>query len=154
MIRFLLFFALAGTLLAAPSSVSVNALRVEHLVNPTALTTGNPRFSWQLVSEERGAYQKAYQIQVAKDEESLAAGKPLVWDSGETAGNQSHLAPTTDVKFPRDCDLFWRVRIWDLEGQTTAWSAPPGFASPRKAQSKQPLPPRERYRPLNAMMKY
>ncbi len=51
----------------------ITNLKCEQQVDPMGLDTPNPRFSWVLESNHRGAKQTAYQILVASSQEKLNA---------------------------------------------------------------------------------
>jgi hypothetical protein len=69
---------------AEQSLISAVAVRVEYQTNPVAIDSPKPRFSWQVRDERRGAVQTSYQIQVARTEGELRAGR-FVWDSGKVS---------------------------------------------------------------------
>lgn len=103
---------------AAPMRVA--GLRIEYLENPLGIDTPQPRFSWRLVSAERGARQTAYQVQVASSEKLL--NKPDVWDSGKVASAQSLHIPCGGKALKSQTRYFWRVRVWDENGKPSAFS--------------------------------
>ena len=45
---------------------SVHNLRCEYKINPLGIDEMQPRFSWELLSEQRDVMQTAYRIKVAK----------------------------------------------------------------------------------------
>ncbi|MFA5535495.1 MAG: hypothetical protein WDA19_13440, partial [Mariniphaga sp.] len=57
------FFLLSSIINA---KTAVDHLLTENMSNPVGLDNATPRFSWQLVSEERGVSQLAYAIRLAK----------------------------------------------------------------------------------------
>jgi len=59
------------------SSLRVQDLRCEYLPNPLGIDSKEPRLSWKLASDQRGATQSAYQIQV-RDRQG-----DLLWDTGD-----------------------------------------------------------------------
>src|SRR5690349_12768542 len=61
----------------------------EHLVNPIAIETTEPRFSWQLASDKRNVPQTAYEIRVGSDASFLSSNKSLVWNSGKISSDSS-----------------------------------------------------------------
>ena len=63
------FCALAAS---AEPPLSVTNLRCEYKTNPIGIDIAEPRFSWELVSSQRGTLQTAYQIRVALSEAQLA----------------------------------------------------------------------------------
>lgn len=99
-------------------AVNVGNLQTEFMEHPLGIDVSRPRFSWQMQSNEYGAMQKAYQVLVAASEELLKKGN-YVYDSGKVESgisvnimyNGEALQPTTRY--------FWKVRIWNEEGQMT-----------------------------------
>ncbi|MCP5114789.1 MAG: alpha-L-rhamnosidase, partial [bacterium] len=108
-----LFLLFAG----AASAASVGGLRSEYKTNPVGIDARQPRLSWQLRSDERGAVQKAYQIQVT-------AGGDTVWDTGRVDSDQSIHVPYTGPALASAQRYSWRVRIWDGEDAASDWSEP------------------------------
>jgi len=107
--------------LAAPASVTT--LRVEYQENPVGIDVRQPRLSWQIQSDRRGAMQSAYQIQVAS---SLAVqqGQDLIWDSGKIKSDQSIQRVYDGPPLRSGQRYFWRVRVWDDADEATSWSTP------------------------------
>ena len=101
-------------------------LRCEYLVNPLGIDTPRPRLQWVLESHpgERGKRQTAYQILVAASEASLRAGKGDLWDSGKVDSNQTAQIPYGGNPLPSRLLCWWKVRVWDEQGKTSAWSEP------------------------------
>ena len=99
-------------------------LRCEYLENPIGLDVAEPRFSWRMESDARGARQTARQIQVATTAELLAADTGDGWDTGKVEDDQSlHIVYGGVALEPRR-RYWWRVRIWDEKGEASAWSEP------------------------------
>ena len=97
-------------------------LRCEYLEDPIGLDVAEPRFSWRMESDARGARQTARQVQVATDAEHLAAGTGDMWDTGKVADDRSlHIVYGGKVLEPRR-RYWWRVRIWDERGEESLWS--------------------------------
>jgi alpha-L-rhamnosidase len=108
-----------------PSSrLSVDRLRVEYAERPLGIDVRIPRFSWQLFSSSRGAVQSAYQLQVSSDQPNFDG--QVSWDSGRIESDSSvhveYAGP--DLESRQRC--YWRVRVWDGDGDSSAWSEP-GF---------------------------
>lgn len=93
------------------------------------IRSSRPAFSW-IVS---ASVQTAWRVQVATDLKLLtdaetAENGPNVWDSGKVDGAES-----TAVAFGASEPLkgatvyYWRVKIWDGDGNPSAWSAPKAF---------------------------
>ena len=56
------------------SSLKVNHLKCEELVNPLAIDNTTPHFSWQLNSSRQGDQQTDYQLLVASNRTRLIYG--------------------------------------------------------------------------------
>jgi len=67
--------------------------------------------------------QTAYQIQVASSEKLLTEDTPDIWDSGKTASSQSVLVPYNGPVLKSRQRCYWRVRVWDQNGQPSEFSS-------------------------------
>ncbi len=122
-LRAVVLAALCLAPLAAPSlqaaagdaPPSVANLRCEYKVDPLGIDVAQPRLSWQLRSEARGAAQSAYQVEVTRD------GKK-VWDTGKVVSDRSVHVPYGGPELESSRRYTWRVRVWDGAGQASAWS--------------------------------
>ena len=74
-----------------PRGTTLLNLKCEYLVNPEAIDTGEPRFTWQIASADRGIEQTAWMIFVGTDSASVSAGKGNVWESGQIKGSTSYI---------------------------------------------------------------
>jgi alpha-L-rhamnosidase len=101
-----------------PTTTIAN-LTCEYKINPLGIDVLQPRLSWQMQSDQRGAHQTAYQIFVAPSEASLANGRELLWDSGKVETDQStHVVYTGPALAPGQ-RVHWKVRVWNEVGQET-----------------------------------
>ena len=99
-------------------------LRCEYLENPIGLDVAEPRFSWRMESDARGARQTARQVQVATTPDILAASTGDAWDTGRVEDDQSlHIVYGGKPLEPQR-RYWWRVRIWDEKGEVSPWSEP------------------------------
>lgn len=99
---------------------TITHLRCDYLENPLGIDNPQPRFAWQLVSNERAAVQSAYQL-VVKD----AAGS--VWDTGKVGSVRSLHVPYGGTSLISGQRYTWAVRIWDGHGAPSAWSEGASF---------------------------
>jgi alpha-L-rhamnosidase len=106
-----------------PTSTSVTNLRCEYKVNPLGIDARTPRLSWQLVSDGRGVMQTAYQVQAAANAEALAAGRDLLWDSGQVTSDASVLVPYGGPTLQSGQRVYWQVRVWTGSAAPSDWSA-------------------------------
>ncbi len=99
------------------SSLRVQDLRCEYQLNPLGIDSKEPGLSWQLASDQRGATQSAYQIQVRDRQGDL-------WDSGKVLSDQSLHIPYHGPALRSRQLCTWRVRVWDSNDHPSAWSEP------------------------------
>jgi alpha-L-rhamnosidase len=109
------------------SPVQVDALTCEHLVNPMGIGNQQPRLSWKLRSTRTGEVQTAWQIHAATSVASLKSSSPDLWDSGKISSDQSVLVPWAGKPLGSRSQVFWQVRIWDKNGEASAWSSTASF---------------------------
>ncbi|MCL5999118.1 MAG: glycoside hydrolase family 78 protein [Chloroflexi bacterium] len=104
------------------SSMRVTDLRCEYTRNPLGIDVRNPRFSWALQDERRGQRQTAYQLIVASSPHQLDDGVGDKWDSGRVVSDeQVHIVYAGQpLRSAERC--YWRVCVWDCDGQVSAWS--------------------------------
>ncbi|HOI44420.1 MAG TPA: family 78 glycoside hydrolase catalytic domain, partial [Candidatus Aminicenantes bacterium] len=121
-------FALACILSSCRTSpVALRNLKCDGRENAAGVAASGPRFSWEIVSDERGQGQSAYQILVATRLESLSEGRSDVWDSGKKTSAQSAFVPYEGPELAAGTEYIWRVRIWDGKGRPARWSEPASF---------------------------
>ncbi|VAX18961.1 alpha-L-rhamnosidase [hydrothermal vent metagenome] len=106
------------TLSIGASQMSIKNLRCEDKVNPLGVDIVNPRFSWNLESNQRGVKQNAYQILVASSLEDLNAEKADVWNSGKIASDKSIQIYYEGKPLKSNNKYFWKVKVWDQDGKT------------------------------------
>lgn len=101
-------------------------LRCEHRENPMGIDTPKPRLGWICDGKPlaRGLRQTAYQVLVALTREGLEGDKPDLWDSGKVCSDQSDQIEYAGKSLPSGRTLWWKVRVWDQDGDVSPWSAP------------------------------
>lgn len=112
----------AGVGMAAPLRVGV--MKCEYRINPLGIDALQPRLSWELHSEERGAAQAAWQVLVASSPELLAQDQGDLWDSGKVASDQSIQVAYAGAPLRSEQACYWKARVWNDGGEASAWSAP------------------------------
>jgi alpha-L-rhamnosidase len=120
----LLFFPLVAALAA---SVHPQQLRTEYRNDPQGVDVAEPRLSWLLAaanSEARGLRQSAYRVLAASSERLLGANNGDLWDSGRVDSSDSTQIAYRGKPLVSGEQVFWKVQVWDQDGQESEWSAP------------------------------
>jgi hypothetical protein len=107
------------------AGISPIHLRCGSWNNPLGIDDLNPRLSWQVVATspgERAQSETAYQIQAASSAALLAGNQPDLWDSGKVVSGQPFNVPYGGSALASAQPVFWQVRVWDANGQASAWS--------------------------------
>jgi hypothetical protein len=121
----------AGSALGAQSSSwpapVVGSLTTEHLTDPLGIDTRKPLLGWVITSAARGISQSQYQIRVAQNENDLASGQDLAWDSRAVTSAQSFDIQYGGSALASRTRYYWQVRVWDNHGNASAWSQPAWF---------------------------
>uniref|UniRef100_Q01V09 alpha-L-rhamnosidase n=1 Tax=Solibacter usitatus (strain Ellin6076) TaxID=234267 RepID=Q01V09_SOLUE len=124
--RAALLILLAGTLFGA-ASVRPQQLRCEYRVNPQGIDVKDPRLSWILAPvnpKGRGLTQSAYRILVSSSEAALRGNSGDLWDSGKIVSAESTQVAYQGKPLNSGTAAFWKVQVWDQDGQPSDWSAP------------------------------
>ena len=93
------------------AQLKVKNLLCENRVNPVGLDVPFPRFSWQLLSDQKNVMQTAYEIRVG-----IKSGNKESWNSGKKLSDQSIFVPYTGAALQSAATYFWQVRVWDNKG--------------------------------------
>lgn len=104
--------------------LSVTDLRCEYVSNPLGVDVPAPRLFWKLQSSSRDEHQTAYQILVATAPEILAMDQGDPWDSGKVTSDKTTQIPYQGRPLKSSQQVFWKVRVWDKNGNVSAWSQP------------------------------
>ena len=115
-----IFFFCILSFPAAFSQVSVMNLRCEMLVNPLGIDIKEPRFSWQLNSDQRNVQQTAYQIIVSSSKEKLSNDDGDVWNSGKQNSSQSIHAVYAGKSLQTGTKYFWKVKVSTSKGEASS----------------------------------
>jgi alpha-L-rhamnosidase len=98
--------------------LSIGNIKVEYKENPIGIDVINPRFFWQLTSNQKNTEQKAYQIQVSLD----PGFATIYWDSGKKESDQSIHVVYEGPSIDSCTRYFYRVRVWDNHDNDSGWS--------------------------------
>jgi alpha-L-rhamnosidase len=103
-------------------------LRCEYHENPLGIDTAKPRLSWIVQSDRRGERQTAYHILVASTPEALAEDRGDLWDTGKVDSAQTIQVEYDGKPLQSNDRCFWKVRVWDRDGEPTEWSKPAAWS--------------------------
>jgi len=112
---------------ARPAELSALGLTCEYAVDPLGVDVAQPRFGWVLKSDTRGQAQSAYQILIAGSEAKLGADSGDKWDSGKVNSDRSVNVDYRGKALASGEKCYWKVRVWDKQGQPSTWSQPGSF---------------------------
>ncbi|HXG68532.1 MAG TPA: family 78 glycoside hydrolase catalytic domain, partial [Blastocatellia bacterium] len=104
--------------------IAIAQLKCEYAVNPLGIDAPQPRLSWILQSNRRGAMQTAYQILVASRPELLKSDRGDLWDTGKVASDQSIHIAYAGQALKSGMRAYWKVRVWDEQGRPSPYSEP------------------------------
>ena len=99
------------------------ALRCEYRMNPLDIDEAQPRLTWRVESDVRGAKQTAYQILVSSGAKLLKAGTGDLWDSAKTSSGESVNLACAGKPLASGQEYFWKVCVWGSDGKPH-WSEP------------------------------
>lgn len=99
-------------------------LRCEYLPHPFGLDTPKPRLSWNWQSSRRNERQTAYRVLVSSAPELLNRNRADLWDSGRVEADESIFIEYAGQPLRSGQACHWQVRVWNREGEPSAWSAP------------------------------
>jgi alpha-L-rhamnosidase len=97
------------------SQGTLKNLLTENLSNPIGIDIKQPRFSWQLLSDQRNVSQTAYEIIVSNN-------KATVWKTGKVVSGQSVQVPYAGSTLQSGKKYTWKLRVWDNNGKPSSWS--------------------------------
>ena len=106
--------------------IEVSDLRVGHEESPSG-TGVKPRFSWNLISKDRGKRQSAYEILAATSLQKLNVKSADLWRSKKQISPARHLVPWKGKSLQGVGKVHWKVRVTDEKGGISPWSEPAVF---------------------------
>ncbi|MBN1343039.1 MAG: family 78 glycoside hydrolase catalytic domain [Phycisphaerae bacterium] len=112
---------------SAPPAPS--ALMCDLLAKPAGslIRSPRPRFSWVVNSREKDDVQTAYQIVLSARSADLDEDRGTLWDSGRVASSKSTAVEYQGPPLKSRTTYFWKVRTWDRQGHSSAYSAAQEF---------------------------
>src|SRR5687767_9657332 len=111
------FLLCTCTMFTLNAQVTMVRLRCEMMTNPQGIDAANPRFSWQLESNQKNVQQLAYEILVSSSESKLQKNEADIWYSGRVNSSNSHLIPYTGKVLASAKKFFWKARSYTNKGE-------------------------------------
>lgn len=105
-------------------------LRVNDIDAPIGLDAGDAaslRFSWVIAAQARAVTQSAYQVLVTSSRQALDDNKGDCWDSGKVTSARQNGIAFAGKPLVGKTAAWWKVRVWDGDGQAGRWSQPAVF---------------------------
>ncbi len=102
-------------------------MKCEYMKKPMGIDISEPRFSWNIESTSRGISQKAYRILVADSREALGNNSGNIWDSKKKESGNSINISFKGKPLQSSQQYFWKVQVWDQNGNASEWSEPSVF---------------------------
>ena len=119
-----LLFRPAPTRASASGGLVPSGLKCEYRTEPLGIDSLAPRLSWIVESSLRGQAQSAYQVLTADSLQALASDTGNLWDSGKVPSGETLNIVYRGKSLRSGQRCFWKIRVWDMGGATSPWSAP------------------------------
>jgi alpha-L-rhamnosidase len=111
----------------AASPIKIDQLFCEYLQNPLGIDIPAPRFGWLMSSSQRNQSQSAYEIIVSDNLNAIQQSNGNIWSTGKIASNNSTLVDYGGPALKSFTRYYWRVRVYDQNGEVSTWSAVNSF---------------------------
>lgn len=103
-------------------ALQITNLTCNYERSPISVDDHHPSLSWQILSQERGTFQKAYRLIVSSSVKNLNSDNGDVWDTGKIKSEQSRYVRYYGKSLSSEKAYFWKVQIWDEHGKLSLWS--------------------------------
>ncbi|SDF92655.1 alpha-L-rhamnosidase [Pedobacter terrae] len=115
-LKYLFVFSLIFISIPSVNATEIVKLKCEHLVNPIGIDNPNPRLSWMMDDERKGALQRAYRIIVSTDSLQLKNKMNVQWDTDQVHSGNSLITYKGRALLPFT-KYFWRVEVLDKDSK-------------------------------------
>lgn len=102
-------------------------LECDAMAQPLSVESAAPQLEWRLTAsatDARGVQQSAYRVLVASSQSLLNTDTGDIWDSGQIASDATFGVSYHGKPLQPDTVYFWKVMVWDGEGDPAGWSEP------------------------------
>ncbi|WP_405290888.1 alpha-L-rhamnosidase [Algibacter sp. Ld11] len=121
-IFFAIFCVSCKEVSTSKTSLAFEKLTVNSKENPLTIESEKPLFSWILNVEGLNKSQSAFHVLVASSEDKLNEENADLWNSGKVVSNKSAFVKYQGAELEAIQTYFWKVKIWDENGNPTNWS--------------------------------
>ena len=121
-VRIIMLSIIVGLSAYGYAKIEVSSLRCEYMDNPLGIDNSSPQLSWKLKSKVNNQRQTAYRILVASDAVTLNKNIGDLWDSGKVDSSDETGANYSGKPLVSGQECFWKVMVWDRDGQKSNWS--------------------------------
>ena len=97
-------------------------LQVNYCIEPIGIDDPKPRFSWNVIDNDRGEIQTAYEIIVSSSLSALNSNDGDIWNSGKTSSNRQTGVAFKGKTLSSQTQYWWKVRTYDKDNQQGKWS--------------------------------
>ncbi|MBD2757637.1 family 78 glycoside hydrolase catalytic domain [Spirosoma validum] len=97
--------------------------------NPVGINPSDLFFSWEMQSPKQAVMQSAYQLVIASSKANVTAGKFDVFNTDVVKSNRSIQVHYSGKALQSAQTYFWKVRVWDTDKKSSAWSATQQFTT-------------------------
>jgi len=92
--------------------MKIIGLKANHRTEPLGIDE-TPVFSWNIETDKKNWYQKAYRILVSESIDDLNQNRGTMWDSGEVRSNYMACIRYDGKEFKSGTRYYWKVSVWD-----------------------------------------
>jgi alpha-L-rhamnosidase len=124
---FIFTFLFMASIVQAGSPLQPHELTCEYIKNPLGIAEQRPRLTWTLQGSQRAQQQSAYELIVSDDLNTIRQMKGNVWESGKVLSSQNILLPYNGKSLQPFTRYYWRVKVYNQDGEVSDWSYPATF---------------------------
>ena len=124
-IPFIIAFSIIIELQAA--TIRPAGLSCEQITNPLGIGVRQPLLSWIIESSENDMRQSAYEIIVSNSKADIDKNNGNSWHTSKVASDETVFVPYQGAPLQSFMRYWWKVRVYDQNGNPSEWSAPAWF---------------------------
>lgn len=132
---FLTMFLFLTNSINATSPLQPDQLTCEYSKNPLGIAEKKPRFTWTMRAQQRNQQQSAYEIIVSDELTLVRQEKGNLWQSRKILSSQNVLVEYNGSSMKPFTRYYWRVKVYNQNGEESEWSEPAWFETAMLNQS-------------------